>query len=272
MRKKTLLTIITASFGLCFMVLTSCKKKTVDTNTQVATDNTICEDEFMRMVPMVNSIAIKSEGEGVKRVTGTHYPTVHVTDTTKYPGWPRTITIDYGGGVTDSSDGKTRMGMITIAFNNYWHDVGTQATVTFSSNYSVNNINYVASIKIYRNSDTTFTETVGGAVCKTSSWTILYSASRVFRWIGGIDDTVASHSTYMITGNGTGTDRNQVNYTESITTPLIWSNGCGNVITQGVSEVVPAGLADRTINYGNGNCDKSANVIIDGNTYSITLQ
>lgn len=269
MKKTTLLAIITASVGVSCMVLTSCKKKTVDTNTQVATDNVICEDEFMRMVPMVNSIAVKTEGDGVKRVEGTHYPVVSVADTTKYPSWPRTLTINYGPGVTDSVDGKTRMGIINVAFNQYWHDIGGTATITFN-NYYVNNVNYTAKVIIFRNSDSTFTETIGGAVCKTSSWTIAYSSSRVFKWIEGYGDTVAADSKYMITGNGSGTDRNQVNYTLTITSPLIWSSSC-DYLTQGTVDIVPAGLADRTIDYGNGNCDNQASVGIDGNTFSLTL-
>lgn len=273
MRKKTLLTLITASIGVCFMGLTSCKKKTVDTNTQVATDHTLCEDELMRMLPTVNSIAIKSEGEGVKRVTGTHYPQITVTDTTKSPGWPRTLTINYGPGVRDSSDGKTRAGIITVSFTNYWHDVGTTATVSYSG-YLVNNVNYIATggdIQLYRNSDTTFTETVGGIICKASDWTISYSSSRVFRWIQGVGDTIPGDSKYMITGTGSGMDRNQVKYTMSITSPLIWSNSCGYIVS-GDADIIPAGLADRIIDYGSGGCDNQANVTIDGNSYSLTLQ
>jgi hypothetical protein len=267
MRKKPLLALFTLAF---LMASVSCKKTTVDTNTQTATDNYLCEGEFMRILPAVNSIAVKTEGDGVKRISSAHYPTVTVTDTVKYPGWPRTMTINYGPGVADSSDGRTRSGIITVSFSNYWHRPGTTATVTYTG-YSVNNISYVGGVTLYRNTDTTFTVTVTGAICKTANWNITFGASRVFTWVQGRGDTVAAHSLFSITGTSNGMDRNQVNYTAAVSKALVRSSGCG-YITSGTIEITPAGLSKRTVDFGNGNCDNSATVTIDGNSYTLTLQ
>lgn len=247
----------------------SCNKPTLDTNTQTAQDNNLCENEFMRILPAINVLAISHFGAGVERTTGTHYPVITATDTTKSPGWPRTLTINYGPGVADSSDGKTRSGMIIVSFSNYWHDIGTVATVTLS-NYFVGGTNYSGTLSIERISATQFKQSVVNGVCTASNWKIMFASSRTFTWTGGYNDTVPSHSQYIITGSAQGTDRNQVNFTSSITSALVKRNNCPS-ICQGTIEITPAGLANRTVDFGNGTCSGKATVTINGQSQSIGM-
>src|SRR5689334_19866547 len=99
----------------------SCKKEDPDTETQSAVDNNICETEFTKMQGNVNGFAINEQG--IKAPLPS-CPTITPPDTTISPGWPRTMTIDYGtSGCPDSIDGKIRKGMITLTFSNRWHIV-----------------------------------------------------------------------------------------------------------------------------------------------------
>src|ERR1700722_14381198 len=133
MKKITLLAIAVLIAGGIFSTF-SCNKATEDSNTTTTTDNQLCESEFMRIVPLVNVLTVSKLNKSVERIGGVKYPTYTATDTvTNGNGWPRTLVIYYGPnpGVVDPTDGKTRYGTITVTFNNYWHDIGTTATVSY---------------------------------------------------------------------------------------------------------------------------------------------
>ncbi len=276
MKKKSLLGLVALMAGIFSVIIVGCNKTTVDSNTTTATDNALAEEEFMRLLPMVNSLCHTYKGRGVERVASSpHYPTVVVGDTTH--GWPRTMTINYGTNTVDSSDGRTRSGIIKVTFNNgYWRvwGYGFQATLTFNG-YSVttggNTTGIVGQVVLMHTLDSTFTESVGSAILTQGSFTMDYSCTRTFYWAQGFKDSVARHSKYYITGSGSGMDHNQVKYTDNITTQLVYDGECtyGN-FTSGTMLIVPAGNSNRTVTYNP--CSTSANVTIDGNQYSFTLQ
>jgi hypothetical protein len=56
----------------------------------------------------------------------------------------------------------------------------------------------------------------------------------------------------------------------NIIQPLVKEIGC-KWITSGKVEIQPTGKLLRTVDYGNGTCDKDATLLINGNTYNITL-
>ena len=250
----------------------SCNKAAVDSNTQTTQDNELCESEFMRILPLVNSLTQAHLNRAVDRVTAS-YPTYTPWDTvTMGNGWPRTLVINYGPtGVVDPTDGKTRRGVITITFENYWHDIGTPATVTYN-NYYVNNISYTASVNIDHKSANSYGLAIVNGVCKSTSWTIQFGSSRTVTQTNGIGDSVYAHGAYSVTGTGNGVDRNQVNFTSTIQAglPMTLLCDCPDLITSGTVVITPAGLATRTVNYGSGICNTQATVTIDGQNYSIS--
>lgn len=259
--------------GLSLFFVFSCKKAAENTNTQTAADNAICEGEFMRVLPTANSIAVKSAGNGVGRVTGGGYPTVSV-DTTH--GWPHILTINYGPspGVTDSSDGKTRSGLMVMQFSNYWHIPGSIITINLdaASNYMVNGVQYQGVITLTRNSATSFSVNISNAKCTKANpaWTILYSATRTYTWTSGYNDSIPSNDVFSITGSASGTDRNGVNYDMKINSPIIKTGDCP-YITQGNVTISTSNNNTYTVDFGNGNCDNQATVTINGNSFPITL-
>lgn len=267
--KRTLLLVFTGAMGTLMLFSSSCKKAAENNNTQTATDNAICEGEYMRMAPTANSIAVKSNGNGVGRLESA-YP-ITTVDTTH--GWPHTLTINYGPspGVVDSSDGKTRSGQIVMAFSNYWHINGTTVSVTYT-NYFVNDIQFQGVVSLTRNSKTSFSETVSNGQCTKASpaWTILYNATRTFTWTAGVGDSIPSHSTFIISGNANGTDRNGLTYTMNITNPIVKPGSCA-YITQGTYTMQTSDGVNYTVDFGNGTCDNQATVTINGNSFPITL-
>lgn len=265
---------LSAVYGLVMIggsfVLNSCNKTVVDTNTTTVTDNSLCEEEFFRMTPMITSICATYKGDGVKRVMSAHYPMVTVSDTVANPGWPRTMTIDYGTGVVDTLDGRNRSGVVTTSFSGYWHNLGTTATITYA-NYFVNSISYSGSVTITHATTSGYEQTVENGVCKQGSATIFYSGTTLFNQVYGVGDSLAVDGVFNITGSGSGTDRDKTTYTVNITKTLLKRNNC-SYISQGIEVISPSGLATRTVDYGAGVCDNQVSVSINGNSFNISIQ
>ena len=67
--------------------------------------------------------------------------------------------------------------------------------------------------------------------------------------------------TYSLTGTASGVNRNGLVYEMNIVDPLIFSIDC-KWIKKGVLDIIPEGLATRTLDYGDGECDSQATLSI----------
>ena len=75
---------------------------------------------------------------------------------------------------------------------------------------------------------------------------------------------------YLITGAGSGVNRNSVPYTVSITNALRVEMDCP-FITQGTVQITPTGRPARIIDYGSGACDGTFTVTVNGQTFTVTI-
>ena len=251
------------------MTISSCKKQEPDTETQSAVDNNICETEFTKSMSTINGFAIKEQG--VKSMMSS-CPTIISADTVATPGWPRTFVIDYGTtGCTDSIDGKVRKGQVYVTVSNRWHIVGSYVKVMLV-NYSVNGISYACdSMKIIHSGAYAFTHQVFNGVCSDGSWTLKWAADRTFTQTGGTSTPLNLYDdVFSLTGNASGTTREGKKYTVNIVTPVIKRSSC-SWIESGRLDLTPEGLAVRTVDFGNGNCDSQATLTINGNTFTFTM-
>lgn len=256
------------------LVFNGCKKDTpADTETVTATDNSICENEFMRLLPTVNSIAV--DEQGVHRYgSGNHVqsscPTVTVPDSLMQ--YPRHMYIDYGTGCTDPVDGKVRKGQIICTLDRPWDSLGAVITITFDT-FMVGAIQFEGTTTLTRTGPASFHKVIQNGKCTkggATPWTILYDADRYFTFTSGSN---SSSQTQIVTISGTnsGTDRNGNTWTSTITTPIVRDLSC-TWLTSGVIEITPAGKSMRTVNFGDGTCDNKATITIDGNTFEFTMQ
>jgi hypothetical protein len=272
--KRILFFIAVLSVSVISLTFNSCKKETPDTETQSSVDNTVCESEFNKSLPLVNSFTIKEQGIKSNR---TIYPIITV-DTTTNPR-KRKLTIDFGtAGCIDSiGDYKVRKGYITATFDTTWHIAGAKAIVKFY-NYTVANtvggedVHFeVDSMIIIHNSLGSFTHTVIGGKCVGSNYTLQWNSTRTVTQTEGMT-TIFDHTddVFSTTGNSNGVDRNGKKYTVNISSPLIKRAGCA-WIEQGTLDLTPEGLSARTIDYGNGTCDSKATLTINGNTFTFNM-
>jgi hypothetical protein len=266
--------LFTALAVTAFVFTNGCKKDQVDTETTSATDNNICEGEFMRLLPTVNKIAIDESGvhrlgwQGGNSVQAND-PSVTVPDSLNQ--YPRHMIIDYGTGITDAVDGKVRKGKIRALVSLPWDSVGSVITMTLDTFY-VGAIQYQGTITLTRTATDAFTMTVTDGKCTKNTgdpWTILFACTRNFVFTSGANSSTATQIV-SITGTNTGTDRNGKNWTAEITSPIIRDLSC-SWINKGTMTLTPEGLAVRTIDFGDGTCDNKGTITIDGNTFEFTM-
>ncbi|TND00863.1 MAG: hypothetical protein FD123_4321 [Bacteroidetes bacterium] len=257
------------------VMLNGCKKETQDTETTSATDNTICEAEFTRVLPTVNNFGISEPGvqriePGAVNVQWNAGCATITIDTAQ--AFPVLMTVDYGTvGCTDSIDGKTRKGKILIDFSAPFYTNGATMTATFQD-YYVNGIKFEGTTTITRTGQYTFTQSTANGKCtgSTNNWTILWECTRNYTWTQGSGTPTVADDIVEVSGSGAGTDRNGLDFTVNITSPLIKSMGC-RWIQQGTVELTPNGKPTRTVDFGTVGCDDKATITIDGNTFEFTM-
>ncbi|HVA98685.1 MAG TPA: hypothetical protein VNG53_07290, partial [Bacteroidia bacterium] len=75
---------------------------------------------------------------------------------------------------------------------------------------------------------------------------------------------------YLLRGTITGRTTTGNTFSASILNPLQLVNAC-NYIESGTVQMTPTNLSMRSIDYGNGTCDKNATVTINGVNYTISF-
>ena len=199
--------------------------------------------------------------------------TVSPADTTTYP---KTVTIDFGTtGCTDSY-GITRKGTITYVFSGKILSKGTTVTASFT-NYSVNSYQLAGTYSITNNSSgdgISFTTTVtGGQVTTPDGASYSYAGTRTITQTAGAGTLSVLDNVYSITGSHTYSSSAGKSVVDSVTTPLVWKTTCPHI----VSGIIGFTYTDNgvslkgTFDYGDGDCDATATVIVGHTTKTVTL-
>jgi hypothetical protein len=185
---------------------------------------------------------------------------------------PHSLTVDWGSSNCDCNDGKTRRGKIVTTFTGSYLAQGTILTHTPVA-YYVNDIliegtKTVENMGLNANGKPFFNVTVDGQATFTTGETMTYESSRVRTWTAGFTTPIYRwDDTYEITGTASGTHSNGNSFTSQVLSPVGINMGCGFPVS-GIIDFTPAGLPTRTIDYGNGTCDLTFTVTVNGNTYT----
>lgn len=188
----------------------------------------------------------------------------------------KNILIDFGAGCT-SQNGVFRKGKINIVLTDSVRKTGSTATLTFD-NYYVNTYKKEGTI-VWTNN------TVQGAT--TRSWNRKVTNGKITAingnyWLHTSDINITQTAgvntvlnllddIYTITGTRTVTNSNGVTRTSTTQTPLQKKTICTN-IDSGILKVQGTNHY-AIIDYGNGTCDNTATVSIDGRpSITVTLR
>lgn len=253
-------------------------------NSTAPQSNAIIENAFDEMTNMTDQ-AIKGELVYYKspKVTVVYAEKHDASLTEKTPcnvlitldttGVDKSITIDWGTTNCDCNDGKQRRGKIITTFTGQYRDSGTVITHA-PVGYYVND-NKIEGSKTVTNMGTNsssqpyFNISVNGSVTMTSGEVFTYTSSRVRTWTAGSGTSLNFFDDeYDITGTASASSTNGNGYTAEVVDPLHVKVGCAYIVS-GVLNFTPTGRPLRVINYGNGACDATFTVTINGVTYTI---
>jgi hypothetical protein len=188
-------------------------------------------------------------------------------------GTNKTITIDWGTSNCTCNDGKSRRGKLVSTFTGSYFAQGTVITHTPVDYYvndnkvegtkTVTNMGLNSSGQIYYNVE------VDGIVTMSTGEVINYTSSRVRTFTNGYTTpSIFLDDEYAITLNSNATVSNGDSYEAHTTEALKVKVGCG-YIKSGVLSITPSGKPERVIDYGDGTCDATFTITINGNTYVI---
>lgn len=265
------------------MAVTSCKKENTNEQessaTEVSKDNAQAENVYDDVAQQVDETAMRSvyldPQTTLSSTTGCPAVTIDYPNSTT---WPKVVTIDYGTSNCITTNGVSRRGQIIATFSGPYRATGTVISITFN-NYFVND-NHVEGLKTITNAGLNTNGQMfwninvqNAKITRTDSSYVTWNSTRVRTWIAGQTTYgVRADDVFEISGNATGSNSNGNSFTATITSPLYVAFNC-RWIESGVISLTPSNRPARTIDFGTaGNCDDQATVIVNGNSYQITLR
>jgi hypothetical protein len=116
-----------------------------------------------------------------------------------------------------------------------------------------------------------YTIEVVGVIYKANNGGVVsWNSSRVREWIQGYQTGNPWDDIYLITGTADGILASGMTWEREIINALRIELAC-RFIVSGTVEIRPEGKPVRILDYGNGDCDNIATVIVNGVTYTIYL-
>jgi len=186
---------------------------------------------------------------------------------------PYSMIVDFGTENCMGPDGLLRRGQLHVSFTGAYGDEGTQITITpqgfHVNDHLVQGVKTVTNAGLNDQGQSYFNVTVNGTVtAPDGSWTSTHKYQRTRTWLAGEGRLTIFDDVYLITGGGSGVDRNGLPFTVNITSPLRVEVGCPWIVS-GVQEIAPQGLQTRVIDFGNGSCDQQVSITVGNFTFTI---
>ena len=186
--------------------------------------------------------------------------------------WPKTVTIDYGTTGCTGLNGYVRKGKITYTLNKKL--LATDAVLTISfDNYSVNGYKLEGQYTITNNGsanglNVTVKLVNGKVTYPDGSW---YTKTSNTTWVqsAGQSTLSALDDEYDVTGTGTIASSAGNTLTATSKTNLHRKVSCTNTVS-GILDLTYNNIAG-TLDFGSGDCDKSAILTVAGKQYTVTL-
>ncbi len=276
MKKLNLIITILTMVGIVSLS-TSCKKdeQQVAYDTSAAADDAFAEGIYSNTTNIADeaydngSGGLKSGDETNQFLSGCATVTLDTTVS------PRELTIDFGEENCLCQDGRYRRGKIIVTFTGRYRKPGTVITHGFD-NYHVND-NHIDGTKVVTNmgpndnNNLYYTIEVVGVIYKANNGgTLSWNASREREWIEGVFTKKRKDDVYLITGTASGIRPNNQTWEREIVNPLRVELNCKWVVS-GTMEIQPEDKPLRILDFGTGECDNIATVLINGVTYTIFL-
>lgn len=186
-------------------------------------------------------------------------------------GYPKTITLDYGDSTVLRS-GKVLSGVIIVEISGPRFSADYSRLITYQD-FGVDSllINGTASVTFARGEDVFRTFESEITFTLADGTTVDRKSQRNWEWIEGLDTELdQTDDMIQITGYTEATTSDGDTYRKEIVDPLIRIKDC-RYIVQGVVEITLNGELVSSLDYGDGECDATAILTQNGETYEVDL-
>ncbi|MCC6690909.1 MAG: hypothetical protein IT235_05195 [Bacteroidia bacterium] len=272
------------------LVMTSCKKKSDDSDTDSSRDNAYAEATYGDVANIADEAGQKGTVSNYKGPENTNLLTTcaTVSFTNQVSTDQDTIVVDFGTFPgCYGPDGRQRAGQVIVYYSGKYKTPGSSHTITFNNYYvdknKVEGTKTVTNNGLNSNGNMSWSINVNGKITLDASnggGTITWTSSRTRELIAGwnaADSTITwLSSKWSITGSANGTTAKGGSFSAKITSALVRDLTCAGagrqIFTKGAVDITPNSKPTRSIDFGNGDCDNVAVVTINGKQYKVTLR
>lgn len=260
-------------FWLLFSLF-ACRKsdRDLDKTLNSVEDNSLAESYFSHVFKLVDAAAKFNKGISSNTLQ---------TDTTLFGcdqisvdtlSFPKKLSIHFSSSCSGNS--MIHSGKITAKVYGKYNESGTKTEIAFS-NFKLNGRFIGGTITITNNglldngNQWYSFEVSNGSVSEDKSQ-LTWQCKRKWEMGAGQASVAVLDDVYRVTGTAEGRAFKGNAFKVEITEALEIINDCVH-ITKGKCDVKPETLHTRRIDYGAGNCDAKAQVIINGEEYEVNL-
>jgi len=255
--------------------LTSCKKDQDSAgDTSSASDDALAESIFNNVSNIADE-AYSEKSAPYKSETGGRLllgDCVEITLDTN--SMPHSLIIDFGDENCLCNDGRYRRGKIIVGFTGRYRRPGTVISHSFDEYYvndsKVDGSKVVTNMGFNDSGNMHYNIDVVGIIYLAQGGTLSWNSSLDREWVEGLYTHTLWDDVYHITGSSDGIRANGHTWEREIVSPLRKELSCRHIVS-GTIEIKPDNKPLRILDYGTGECDNIATVLINGVTYTIFL-
>ncbi|PIQ35497.1 MAG: hypothetical protein COW63_00080 [Bacteroidetes bacterium CG18_big_fil_WC_8_21_14_2_50_41_14] len=257
-------------------VFTSCKK---DQNTVNETSSSSDDALAERIYDNVSNIADEAYSEKSGTLKSTDVRRLFLGDCVEISldtvSVPHALIIDFGTENCLCNDGRYRRGKIIVSFTGRYRHPGTVITHGFDGYYvddnKVEGTKVVTNMGFNADSNMYYQIEVVGVIFKANDGgTVSWTSSLIREWVEGLRTFTLWDDVYLISGTSSGIRADGQTWQRVTLTPLRKELGCRHFVS-GTLEITPGERPIRILDYGTGECDNIATLLVNGVVYTIYL-
>ncbi len=189
--------------------------------------------------------------------------------------WPMSWTVDFGDGTCECACGHSRSGKIHVTLSAWWKNEGSLREISFDDfhfdGYKLEGTKTILNKGLNDDGNMVFEKKLtDGKITYEDGTSMSWSCTKEAEQIEGGGTFLFFDDVWSVTGSGSGVNIDGNNFKMTITSPLIYKNGCFYPVS-GVITIEADGEEIKTIDYGDGECDNKITVAVGDQTVEIEL-
>ncbi len=252
-----------------------CEKshRDLDVNTNTVEDHSFATMIYSDVFKMVDEIALHTKG--IANPSDTVY-TQYGCDDIKVDTSvePKQIIIDFGFTNCVGKFEFNRQGRIIAEFTGIYPEPEASLTITFL-NYRFEDYEVEGSVSVINRSPVNGARSFSyflqrGNILAEDETFVSFNASEVWTQTEGQNTTAVADDVFEVSGTSNGANFKGNLFSTEISTNNIQRHDCARLV-DGITDVFSDNISKRRVDYGNGNCDRTAVASINGEPFSVRL-